>query len=428
MWLYSDPPNNEFHVRIGDLRIGYFGRSFGAIELQPLGGVLSFVREHPQVTLSDFTFPEEGIVDDAPIGPPWKGRVDGVILASGYRGDVEDRLAWLAGGGVPVVAVTSDLIDRRLPAVFTDPVSVARLAVRELDRVGCRRVIHLGSRLSMASPLRSEAVRAQAERARMRFESIDLPYGPEELAALADSTSTPELVEALRPAGNPAGAVGVVTLNDHLARFVLQAATAADARVPDQVAVVSPDDTSLTFDRTPTITSIATVGHEVGRRAMEVLVRQIESGRRRRTPLVVPRRQLIRRQSTGNDVEPDDLAVAVQVFRREACSGKSVDEIIESLPLARRTLERRFRERFGQTPLQVIFNQRLSQAKLLLAHTLFTTQSIAGRTGFHDHAALSRFFRSHTGMSPTEYRQLARKLDDSVAAARNDSGTRPPGG
>ncbi len=390
--------------------IGHVGHSFSTIALQPLGGMLNYCREHSEVELRDFSIDTIEEVPDsrAPAGPPWKGLVDGLIVATGFVGDKEDRLDWIARGGVPAVAVTSDLIDPRLPAVFTDPVSLARLAVKELRRCGCRQMVFVGSTLSMASSMRSEVFRAEAERAGAVVATIDLPYQPVELNALDAADSDPELRDLLRPQLGRAGPVGVFTLNDYLARFVVRVCEGEGIDVPEQVAVVGPDDTPLSFDCRPTITGIRSTGQEIGYRAMEVLLRQIATGRRRCKPVLVPRKELVRRRTTGADVEPDDLAVALELIQRQACSGRSIQEIVEELPIARRTLERQFRERLGRTPMQEILRLRLVQVRLLLADTRFTIKNIARHSGFHDNAALSKFFRDQTGLSPSEFRRQKR--------------------
>ncbi len=62
----------------------------------------------------------------------------------------------------------------------------------------------------------------------------------------------------------------------------------------------------------------------------------------------------------------------------------------------------------GQSALQWINNYVIVQAKWMLQHEHNkTVQQIANQLGFSEQASFSRFFKSHNGMSPTEYRDLA---------------------
>lgn len=391
--------------------VGYYGHTFGLVGMPTLGGVVAYCREHPEIALRDFSL---DVLADVPHPefPPWKGLADGVVFASGFRGDPEETLQWIDRGGVPAVSISGDLLDPRLPAVFTAPASVARLATKELLRCGCRRLIHLGSSGSMVTPLRVDALKAAAKKAGCTCDAIDLSYSPPELDARPDGAEHPELLDRLRPRPRQTGPIGVLTLNDHLGRFVLRACEAAGLAVPEQVAVVSSGDTPLAFDRHPTMSSVVTPAEAIGRRVMEVLLRQIACGRRPRKPILVPAREIARRETTGVPSEPDDVAWALELLQRQACSGMSVEEIVALLPVSRRTLERKFRERLGRSPSHEIFRIRLAQARTLLSSTQFTVTSIAKRTGFHDHAALSKFFRGQTGMTPTEYRRQVRCVTD----------------
>lgn len=64
-----------------------------------------------------------------------------------------------------------------------------------------------------------------------------------------------------------------------------------------------------------------------------------------------------------------------------------------------------FKERFGVSPIQYLQNIRCEQAKRLLADTSETITNIAERLGFQSINYFSRFFKSHTGISPNEYRR-----------------------
>jgi len=52
---------------------------------------------------------------------------------------------------------------------------------------------------------------------------------------------------------------------------------------------------------------------------------------------------------------------------------------------------------------------RLSKAKQWLAETNETVEAVAKRVGIDDGAYFSRVFKKMEGMTPTEYRRMARR-------------------
>jgi len=395
--------------------IGYFGRTFDAIASRPLGGVLEYCQAHPAVELHDFSLDDwQASPLDRP--PPWKGLVDGALIASGFTGSTDSAIDWLESGGVPVVSVTSVIVDCRLPAVFTDPASVARLAVDELRRVGCGDWLFIGTSLAMGSRLRCEAFRRELARHGKQCTDVELSEvfittpeavnDPRQLVAHPEFAALAERLRAARKANSP---LGVWTLNDRLARAVVTLATAEGLRVGRDVAVVGVDDTVVSFDRRPTITSSRCPGEVIGFKAMELLVKLMGGGRRPRKPILVPATELVARESTGASEGPDDVALALELIRREAGRGATIEELVDELPITRRTLERKFRQRLGRTADYELQRTRLAQIRTLLRHTRFSVQAIARRVGFADHGAMSRFFLRMTGMRPSDFRRTDAK-------------------
>lgn len=68
----------------------------------------------------------------------------------------------------------------------------------------------------------------------------------------------------------------------------------------------------------------------------------------------------------------------------------------------------------GRSPLRLIQDRRLVEAKRLLAYTAIPVGQIAYRLGFEDAAYFSRFFRMRTGSSPLHFRRLADELEGPV--------------
>ena len=69
-----------------------------------------------------------------------------------------------------------------------------------------------------------------------------------------------------------------------------------------------------------------------------------------------------------------------------------------------RTLNRKFRQRVGMTPVAFRQSQRIALAKRLLEAGQRSLESIVAQCGYSDAASFRKLFTREVGMSPTEYR------------------------
>jgi LacI family transcriptional regulator len=99
---------------------------------------------------------------------------------------------------------------------------------------------------------------------------------------------------------------------------------------------------------------------------------------------------------------------ALDFIHAHACSGITVMDLLERIPLSRRMLEHRFRKVLGRTPHEEIMATRLKRVKQLLAETDLTLIAIAERSGFKHTEYLSVAFKREVGLSPSGYRKLHR--------------------
>lgn len=76
----------------------------------------------------------------------------------------------------------------------------------------------------------------------------------------------------------------------------------------------------------------------------------------------------------------------------------------EKLSITTRYLSQITRNVVGKTPLQVIAEYLMQEAKVLLATSTMTVQEVSYKLGFSSQAMFTRFFRNHTGVTPSEYR------------------------
>ncbi|MCF3135124.1 GlxA family transcriptional regulator [Streptomyces olivochromogenes] len=83
----------------------------------------------------------------------------------------------------------------------------------------------------------------------------------------------------------------------------------------------------------------------------------------------------------------------------------TLDEIAAKAGMSTRTLNRRFREQTGTTPLQWLHRARVRRAQYLLENTEHPVERIAVQAGFGSPTAFRERFRRVVGTSPQAYRR-----------------------
>lgn len=101
----------------------------------------------------------------------------------------------------------------------------------------------------------------------------------------------------------------------------------------------------------------------------------------------------------GSTMEP------ILLWMQENCEQDlTLDDIAAKAGVSTRTLNRRFREQTGTTPLQWLLRARVRQAQHLLETTDHSVDRIAVRVGFGSPTAFRDRFRRVVGTSPHSYR------------------------
>ena len=89
----------------------------------------------------------------------------------------------------------------------------------------------------------------------------------------------------------------------------------------------------------------------------------------------------------------------------------TLDEIAAHAGMSARTLNRRFREQTGTTPLQWLHRARVRRAQHLLETTAYPVERIATQVGFGSPTAFRERFRRVVGTSPLGYRRAFRSKE-----------------
>jgi LacI family transcriptional regulator len=356
-----------------------------------LRGIIDYARDHGRWSV----YLGEHSRGDQP--PAWLERWDG----DGVIARIENsRIARaVIRCGRPAVDVSAARLLPDLPWVETDDREIARHAAEHLLERGLRHFGYFGDGRFNWSSWRLG-----------HFRSVLAQHGCEcaeytaSRAALRDwEREEDELVEWLTALPKP---VGIMACYDIAGRQVLDACRRAGIRVPDEVAVVGVDNDGLLCELSdPPLSSVQPDTRRTGYWAAALLDRLMRGKRIRRLDHRIRPLGVVTRQSSDVlAVKDADIAEAVRFIRDNACSGISVKDVLQRVPLSRRTLEARFVKAVGRTPHAEVERVRLERAKYLLLETDLPIREIARRTGFRHQEYLSVAFRRYAGMSPTQYR------------------------
>ena len=95
-----------------------------------------------------------------------------------------------------------------------------------------------------------------------------------------------------------------------------------------------------------------------------------------------------------------------------------VGDYADALQITHDRLHDICRRELGKTPLQLVHERLLHEARLRLERSVMTVEQVASSIGFRDVGHFSRFFKSKVGVPPARYR-------DSVARSIREGNKRP---
>ncbi len=124
-----------------------------------------------------------------------------------------------------------------------------------------------------------------------------------------------------------------------------------------------------------------------------------------------------------NRVSPDRVVEECQLWLAEHYDAPSpLAALIERIGLSERSLQRRFRQTTGLSPLEYLHAIRTEEAKQMLETTDDPVEAVALQVGYEDAAFFGRLFKRKVGMTPAQYRKrfagLRRELKAAIGADR----------
>jgi LacI family transcriptional regulator len=197
-------------------------------------------------------------------------RVAGLLISP--AGDDLSRLARLRDQGTAVVLVDRRADDEHFASVSVDDVAGGRIAVEHLAAIGRTHIAFVGGPFGIRQVAdRHAGALAAAQAAGIRLEAL-----PTTSLSVLEGRRIGEAIQA-RPAAERPDAL--FAANDLLAvgleqAFIMRGTIA----VPEQIAIVGYDDIAFAESAVVPLTSVRQPAQDLGRRAIELLTKQVEQG------------------------------------------------------------------------------------------------------------------------------------------------------
>ncbi|WP_349358327.1 LacI family DNA-binding transcriptional regulator [Stappia sp.] len=250
--------SNMVAVAVHDILNPYFAEVFRALE-EALG------RENQVVLICnhrDDPDRQRRFIDSV-----LQHRIDGLILSVAV-GTTAQEIDALAETGVPVTLICRDLEGARVPVVRGDDFAGGRLVTGHLIAQGHRRIAMIGGRReSSAGRARAAGWRAALADAGLDpAAQIDIP----EAMTQADGRAVVPRLLAARPRPT-----ALFAFNDLIAQGLYTGLRRAGLVPGRDMAVAGYDDTDAAEGCSPALTSVWNGAEEIGRRAAELILRQV---------------------------------------------------------------------------------------------------------------------------------------------------------
>ena len=308
----------------------------------------------------------------------------------------------------PVVNTTSTLADLKIPLVEVDHDRIGQLAAEHFLERGFKNFGYFGSGWTDFSKRRERGFCDALARVGYSVSSCYAEYLPRPPLRASWKRVDQRIQEWLVGLPKPAA---VLASNDVPARDLAEISRTLGFRVPGDIILLGVDNDEVEcLLSSPPLSSVVNPADRIGYEAAHLLQRLMSGELPPKGPILIAPGHVVTRQSTDIVAIDDPEVAAALVYIREHASQRiRVSDVVRELSLARRDLERRFRNRLGRTPLQEIHRVQIEAAKQHLADSDLPMSTVARLSGFSTPQRLAAVFRQATGLSPLTYRRQAHR-------------------
>ncbi len=369
----------EFNRSFKPRRIGLVIDVVGAYGRGVVRGIMAYAKPRNWVVAIEPRWSFE----DAPDVKDWD--VEGVI-AFVYSKPFQRRIL---ARKIIATNVSNFITDNQLPTVIPDDFAVARMAADYFRERGFHHFGFCGPKDHGFSVLRLEGFRRRVAEVGGELHVCD--------------PRSSDMMDWARSLPKP---IGVFGCNDQWAHRLLNDCRRAALDVPGEIAIMGVDNDDLLNALVhPSLSSIELPTERIGFEAASLLDRLLDGEAPPTEPICFAPGGVVTRQSTDVSAISDaDIITALTFIRDHADQPIRVEDVLATVPLGRRSLERRFRKVMGRSILSEIRRLHIERAKQLLKSTELSMSAISLACGFSNSSRFGITFRDLTGLTPSEFR------------------------
>lgn len=311
---------------------------------------------------------------------------------------------WAQKIGAPFVIIGATTGDPRDSIVSADDVLIGKMAVDYFADMGLKHIAYVGHG---TWPFVHDRLRGVLEGAQQHnctpicriLRSFDNPARRPRFEA--------DLEAMLRSLPRPCG---VLAASDILGVLIIDICRRVGLRVPDDLAVLGVDDDQLACELSEIpLSSIAQPLTAIGYEAARMLHQRMRQPTRPPAQLLLPPLRVVPRASTDLIAMADeDVVQAMRLINFHFAEPINVDWVTRQMPVARRSLYRKFQKCLGRTILEQIHHVRFQKAKELLAESDLALEVVAQRSGFANARWMANSFRRELKITPNRFRRQFR--------------------
>lgn len=308
---------------------------------------------------------------------------------------------------IPIVNTTDSLVGCKLPLADVNHFAVGRMAGNYLISLGMKSFGYLGHNSLQFSKQRQSAF-VETVSPIGEVSVCHAAYTPR-IEGLEETQAAREIIKNwLAELPKPAA---IFCSNDIPARDIADACLELEYNVPNEVAILGVDNdfVEVRLSRPP-LSSIDIPAAGIGYAAAEMIDDMLKGRQPRHNGHYSPDPvRVVERESTDiNAIDDIHLRKVLDYVDQNLNQVQKVDDLVELVPLSRRSLELRVQHSLGKSLWDTVLEKRINRARVLLQQPELSLQAVSDECGFASSRRFYATFKKHCGCSPSVFRK--RKL------------------